>query len=79
MRFRNSQRVVVIRDAEGNSLSAPGRVCRLRRCDDGAWVALDKRHPDACHPFAEGDGRGTHVLAYPEDCEALLKVGQATP
>jgi len=68
--FRLGSRVVVRRTAEGHVVNAAGRVARLRRCDDGAWIALDRRLPDeAPHPFPAGDQRGTHVLAFPDDCE----------
>lgn len=48
-----------------------GTVVRMRRGDEGAWIALDERGPDAIHPFPADDHRACHVLAYPEDCEAV--------
>lgn len=51
-----------------------GRVARVRISDDGAWVALGSRleGPDeALHPFPSSDmSRSTHVLTYPEWCDA---------
>lgn len=78
-RFSQGQRVFVkvIDDPNGDEalpIHAPGTVKRIRRADNGCWIALDKRSPTpGAHPFPENDaaGRGTHVLAYPEDCEAL--------
>jgi hypothetical protein len=69
-RFWLGQRVVVARsrDVVVNSV---GTVYRLRRADDGAWIALDARCADErVHPFQADDPRGTHVLAYPEDCSS---------
>jgi hypothetical protein len=57
-----------------------GTVVRCRRADRGAWIALDQIREDAnpvpCHPFSENDeyGRGTHVLAYPDDCDDVEEV-----
>ncbi len=72
-RFHLNQRVIVRRDARDHELGgAPGTVTRLRRADDAAWVRLDVRHENvAAHPFPADDyaGRGTHVLAWPEDCD----------
>ena len=73
--FKNGQRVVVKRGADGIELpnGAHGTVVRLRRCDDGAWVSLYNRLSgdlEALHPFAVDDQRATHILAYPEDCES---------
>jgi hypothetical protein len=50
-----------------------GIVTRLRRADAAAWVALDERGEDAWHPFPADDehGRGTHVLAWPDDCDEV--------
>ena len=58
--------------ADGHEINATGRVERPRRCDDGAWVALDARQADyAVHPFPASDPRGVHVLAFPEDCDPV--------
>jgi hypothetical protein len=76
-RFTNNQRVfvrVVARTSVLHEINAPGTVCRLRLADNGAWVSLDARHAESVvHPFPANDeyGRGTHVLAYPEGCDAL--------
>ena len=68
--FSINRRVVVQRTAEGLVVNAPGRVVRLRRGDDGAWVELDQRLADeSLHPFPASDTRGKHVLAFPEDCD----------
>lgn len=76
-RFKNGQRVLVKATGDFNAIRfvepMAGVVVRLRHADDGAWIALDRRADDpGAHPFAVDDasGRGTHVLAYPEDCEA---------
>jgi hypothetical protein len=51
-------------------LNAFGTVRRVRR-DGGAWVALDQRsRVKAVHPWPPSDDRNSHVLAYPEHCEA---------
>ena len=51
---------------------AAGTVARELSRDNSAWVALDRRVDDSLHPFPANDphGRGLHVLAWPEDCEA---------
>jgi hypothetical protein len=75
-RFIQGQRVMVKSVDVGVrefALSKPalGTVVRLRRNDDGAWVSLYERNPnDSVHPFPVGDSRATHVLTYPEHCEA---------
>jgi hypothetical protein len=62
--------VLVTKNADGVPVGALGHVARLRRCDDGAWVALDARSlNEAAHPFPPDDEhRSRHVLAFPEDC-----------
>lgn len=71
-RFEDGQLVRVRRDEDGADLGgALGMVAMLRRSDSGAWVALVARHPNAHHRFPVEDSRATHVLAYPEDCEAV--------
>lgn len=52
---------------------ALGTVVRLRICDDAAWIQLDERSSGDVHPFPADDpsGRGTHVLAFPDDCELV--------
>lgn len=71
--FSTGQRVVVARDNNGIALNAPGTVKRIRS-DGVAWVALDRRsRVEKVHPFPADDDRGTHVLAYPEDCEPATK------
>lgn len=67
-RFMPGQRVFVARDFEGHEIGALGTVRRLRKADDGAWIALDVRH-ERC-PFPAAESRGTHIMAYPADCEA---------
>ena len=64
-----------------------GTVVRLLRRDSSAWIALDRRYPSleavGAFPFSADDehGRGTHVLAWPEDCEraALAAARKETP
>lgn len=72
-RFENAQRVLVKHEADrGLAVNAIGTVARLRRGDDGAWIALDERHATpGVHPFPPDDSRATHVMAFPEDCEAV--------
>ncbi len=50
-----------------------GEVVRLRKRDNGAWVAMDEPLPDALRVFAADDphGRGNHVCLYPEYCERV--------
>jgi hypothetical protein len=61
---------MVRQTAEGHVINAVGHVERLRMGDGGAWIALDQRQGDsAVHPFPADDRRGTHVLAFPEDCD----------
>jgi hypothetical protein len=50
-----------------------GRVMRLRRCDSGAWVALDERTTYAVHPFPPGNTREAYVLTSPELCTEIKK------
>lgn len=76
-KFSNGQRVLVraVDNNRGEVIEIPpttGYVQRLRRADDGAWIALDSRVdvPDA-HGFPENDSRSHHVLAYPEDCDEV--------
>lgn len=77
LRFERGQRVRVLRAStppygEPVALDALGTVARCRMGDPGAWVALDERSAvPGVHPFPADDSRGRHVLAYPEDCEAL--------
>jgi hypothetical protein len=69
-RFEGGQRVHVRRDYRGNAIDCWGTVVRLRRADDGAWIALDVRN-EHC-PFPSDDAtRSTHVMAYPVDCEPI--------
>lgn len=73
MSFATGQRVMVLRDDHGIALNAPGTVSRVRG-DGGAWIALDRRSlVTKVHPFPADDHRGTHVLAYPCDCEMTTK------
>jgi len=74
--FRLGQRVTVsaVGQYEEITIDPPmaGRIVRLRRGDNAAWIALDTRSDAAgAHPFPADDehGRGIHVLAYPDDCE----------
>jgi len=68
--FHDGQRVKVLRNDKGIAIGALGTVRRLRRCDNGAFIELDRRHKnESVHPFMKGDDRERHVLAYPEDCE----------
>lgn len=68
-------RRVCVHVIEGKNLGGVnGTVVRMRRCDDGAWIALDTRLGaplDRVHPFPADDSRATHVLAFPEDCSEL--------
>lgn len=68
-KFTSGQRVFVARNWEGHEVNALGTVRRLRRGDEGAWIALDVRDERSC-PFPAADARGTHILAYPADCDA---------
>lgn len=72
-RFENAQRVLVKCEANrGLAVNATGTVARLRRADDGAWIALDELHATpGVHPFPSDDSRATHVLAFPEECEPV--------
>lgn len=75
-RFADGQRVVVKQNASGIALNAPGVVRRIRT-DGGAWVALDVRSKvEPVHPFPVDDSRGTHVLAYADDCELPTETGK---
>lgn len=71
----DGQRVWVRAVGEFESLSLPvaavGAVVRMRRGDDGAWIRLDRRQQEQFHPFGVGDERENHVLAYPENCDAV--------
>jgi hypothetical protein len=70
LRFERGARVFVRRDRDGNEINCAGTVARLRRADDGAWIALDTRHE--CRPFPADDAtRATHIIAYPADTEPL--------
>lgn len=54
-----------------------GTVTRILISDPGtAWIALDVRQeerPEIAWSFPEDDagGRGSHICAYVEDCEAM--------
>lgn len=51
-----------------------GEVVRLRKLDDGAIVELDVRVlTPGVHAFPRGDTRECHVVAQPEDCDALVR------
>lgn len=74
LRFRDNQRVFVLRNDAGVSVMAVGTVVRLRRADSSAWIALDERIEGRnVHPFPADDdaGRATHVLAMPDGCTPL--------
>jgi hypothetical protein len=68
--FRLGQRVVSVR-GNGELDGARGTVVRLRRCDDGAWIRLDRRPVEncCCFPAIDPHGRGNDVVLYPEDCD----------
>jgi hypothetical protein len=66
-RFQNGERVHVSRDHRGNAIDCDGTVARLRRADDGAWIALDVRNEHCPFP-ADDDTRSTHIMAYPDEC-----------
>lgn len=75
-RFTLGQRVFVQLEAQhGRVVCDRGRVIRLRRADNFAWVVLDRRssNPDV-HPFPLDDpqGRACHVIAHPDDCDVLV-------
>lgn len=72
--FRNAQRVLVLRDAHGEPVNIAGSIARLQRADNGAWIRLDERHPSCPFPEDDPHDRGTHLLAYPEDCKAESNV-----
>lgn len=76
-KFKLGQRVLV-RSASGNNepdvtfhTPEPGRVVRMRRCDDWAWVELDSVSEPSCHPFPSDDPRWRHVLTGPEYCDEI--------
>lgn len=49
-----------------------GTIVRKLARDESAWVALDVRQScGGCHPFPADDSRGTHVLAWPDDCDGV--------
>jgi hypothetical protein len=76
-RFKLGQRVTVHRacrrahDSEGVPLGMAGRVIRLLRRDDSAWIELDQIAPAEVRAFPVGDehGRDRNVLAWPDWCE----------
>lgn len=71
-RLKLGERVRVMADCERREVNALGEVVRLRRSDRAVWIALEKRSEKrGVHPFPEDDHRGTHVLAWPDDCERL--------
>lgn len=66
-RFKNGQRVTVT-DSESALYGKHGRVCRLRICDDGAFVDMDEPLPQMMQLFPDGDERAKHTMLYPEQC-----------
>lgn len=69
---------VVSPDAENAGLlDRAGRVVRLRRADNAAWVEMDEPIPASVHaPFrGETDGRERHVMLWPNECAARAAVG----
>jgi hypothetical protein len=48
-----------------------GRVARLRRADNGAWVEMDEPLPIDLRRFPEGDSRTKHILLYPDECVSV--------
>lgn len=62
---------VRVTDEEHPMVGKFGMVWRQRRCDYGAWVAMDSEVPESVREFPADDphGRGRHVLLYPDQCE----------
>ncbi len=71
-RFKDKQRVIV-KNPTHPMVGETGTVCRLRRCDEGAWVNMDRDLPGDLRSFPENDssGRKNHTILYPSDCEVL--------
>lgn len=73
-RFKLGDRVMVKACGvyESHTVDPPayGKVVRLRYADYAAWIMLAERRADIAYPFPADDesGRGTHVMAFPEDC-----------
>jgi hypothetical protein len=69
-RLRLGQSVYVRLDAYGYAIGVWGKVVRLRRADNMAWVELVTRH-ERC-PFPESDAtRSRHILAAPGGCSSV--------
>lgn len=76
-KFTNGQRVTVT-DSESLLCGKQGRVCRLRICDNGAFVDMDDNLPAELQLFPDGDSRQRHTMLYPEQCAAAtIETGAA--
>ncbi len=69
-RFRLGMRVRVT-DTESPLVARKGTVCRMRRADDAAWIAMDDDLPEHLASFAVGDDRRNNIILWPEQCEAV--------
>jgi hypothetical protein len=66
-KFADFQRVRIIAP-EHQLRGKVGKVVRLRRADEGAWVRMDDDLPVELRRFS--DDRKNDLLLFPEECEA---------
>jgi hypothetical protein len=71
-RFSLHQRIRVV---SGDHVLAgwSGVVCRMRRCDDWAWVEMERDLPIDLQSFPADDDRHRHVQLDPAECEAVAE------
>lgn len=67
-RFKNHMDVRVT-DENHPCYGMMGKVVRLRLCDAGAWVCMEKDLPVQCQSFPGGDDRFRHLVLYPDECQ----------
>lgn len=73
-RFLFGQRVR-ISDRSSPLYRHTGKVVRMRKADEGAWVEMDGDLPEELRGFPVADERARHVLLYPEDCGPVRQEG----
>ena len=70
-RFRNNQRVRIVRPDIPSLSGFTGTVHRLLMRDESAWIRTDQSLPESIAQFQDGDERRNDVNLFPDECEPL--------